>query len=176
VNPGINPGIKGSDRFGGNASVTSKWSAFKSIPPKRTRKVTASHSRDCDTIPERKSLLERLGGLSETFVQNAEWPYLRVEDSRQSLAIEGHRATEDDLAAALGGAKTGLEIANYLRAAQTIYDQALQYCHGKINPPLDLPTIRHIHSELFRGFDRQRREFRHAAIIDSRRTGHTARG
>jgi hypothetical protein len=34
-----------------------------------------------------------------------------VEDTRQSLAIEGYFATKDDLVAALGGGKTDLEIA-----------------------------------------------------------------
>jgi hypothetical protein len=44
-------------------------------------------------IEERRALLESLGGLPETTVRNQEWLDMLEEDTRQSLAIEGHFAT-----------------------------------------------------------------------------------
>ena len=96
-------------------------------------------------------------------MQNQEWLYMLAEDTRQSLAIEGYFATVEDLKAVLAGRKSDLEIANYFRAAQTIYDQALQYCRdGAL--ALNVPMIRHIHSELFRELDTRRGEFRKGGI------------
>ena len=117
---------------------------------------------NCYTLGERLMLLESLGGLPETTVQNAEWLYMLREDTRQSLAIEGHFVTEEQLAEILGGHKTDLEIANYFRIAQTTYDLALQYYRDATRVPLDLSVIRHFHSELFRASDKddQRGRFR----------------
>ena len=114
---------------------------------------------NCDTIDERRALFESLGGLPEVTVQNKEWLYMLEEDTRQSLAIEGYFATEEELEAVLRGGKTGLEIMNYFRTAQTLYDQALQYYRDK-SLQLALPVVRHIHSELFRELDDRRGDFR----------------
>jgi Fic family protein len=118
---------------------------------------------NCDTLAERKALLERLGGLPETTVQNMEWLYMLEEDTRQSLAIEGHFATEEELKAVLRGSKTDLAIANYFRTAETVYDQALQYYRDR-TVSLSLPVVRHIHSELFRELDTRRGDFRKGRI------------
>ena len=48
------------------------------------------------------------------------------EETRQSLSIEGYFATDAELKAVLSGRKTGIEILNYFRAAQGVYDLALQ--------------------------------------------------
>jgi fido (protein-threonine AMPylation protein) len=71
------------------------------------------------------------------------------EDTRHSLAIEGHLATEQQLKAVLQGRRSGPEIVNYFRTAQSLYDLALQH-HLEGQTYLDLPLIRHIHSELWR--------------------------
>src|SRR5215469_16459542 len=115
---------------------------------------------NCDTIQGRQALFERLGGLPETTVENTEWLYMLQEDTRQSLAIEGHFASQEELEAVLQGSKTDLDISNYFRIAQTVYDQALQYYRDKTPVPLELPVVRHIHSELFRGLDDRRGIFR----------------
>jgi len=117
----------------------------------------------CYSIPERKALLDDLGGLPETTVQNTEWLYMLEEDTRQSLSIEGYFATDQELEAVLAGRKTAPEIANYFRAAQAMYDFALQYYRDHI-VRLDVPLVRHIHSELFREMDARRGEFRRAGI------------
>jgi Fic family protein len=126
--------------------------------------VDEQAAKNCYMIEERRALLESLGGLPETTVRNQEWLYMLEEDTRQSLAIEGHFATEEELEAVLGGRKTDLEILNYFRIAQTVYDQALQYYRDKTPPPLGLPVVRHVHSELFRGLTERRGEFRKEGI------------
>lgn len=118
---------------------------------------------NCDNIERHEALLQRLGGLPETTLQNQEWHYMLAEDTRQSLAIEGYVATDEQLKAVLAGRKTDLEIANYFRAAQTVYDQALQYYRDR-TLILNIPMIRHIHSELFRELDSRRGEFRIGGI------------
>jgi fido (protein-threonine AMPylation protein) len=118
---------------------------------------------NCDTLSELKALFESLGGLPETTVQNTEWLYMLEEDTRQSLAIEGHFATEEELKAVLRGGKTDLAIANYFHTAETVYDQALQY-YRESTVLLGLPVVRHIHSELFRELDDRRGEFRKGGI------------
>jgi Fic family protein len=121
---------------------------------------------NCDKIARRKALLDSLGGIPETIVSNTEWLYMLEEETRHSLSIEGYFATEEELKAVLRGRKSEPEILNYYRIAQTIYDLALQYHREKI-VRLDLPTIRHIHSELFRevGFgSRFRGTFRSSSI------------
>lgn len=118
---------------------------------------------NCDTVAERAALLGSLGGLPETAVQNKEWLYMLEEDTRQSLAIEGHFATEEELKAVLRGSKTDLEVANYFRTAQTVYDQALQLYRDE-TLFLALPVVRHVHSELFREVDSRRGEFRKSDI------------
>ena len=60
-------------------------------------------TNNCYMIEEHRALFERLGGLPETTVQNLEWLYMLKEDTRQSLAIEGHFATQNELEAVLGG-------------------------------------------------------------------------
>lgn len=115
---------------------------------------------NCYNIDKRKELFESLGGLPEIAVQNREWLYMLQEDTRQSLAIEGYIATEEQLETVLRGERATLEITNYFRTAQSIYDQSLQYYRDKLPTPVSLPVVRHIHSELFRGLDTRRGEFR----------------
>ena len=117
----------------------------------------------CETLGERKALLERFGGLPETTVQNTEWLYILEQDTRHSLAIEGYFASEEELEAVLQGKRSNLEVTNYFRTAQTVYDQALQYYRDK-DLRLDLSLVRHIHSELFRGKNDQRGQFRRGSI------------
>jgi fido (protein-threonine AMPylation protein) len=119
---------------------------------------------NCYNIEKHRSLFESLGGFPEIVVENTEWLYMLREDTRQSLAIEGYFATEEELEAVLKGGRSTLEITNYFRTAQTMYDQALQYHRDNIYAPLSLPVIRHIHSELFRGLDNRRGEFRKMPI------------
>lgn len=118
--------------------------------------------KTCYTIDERRALFESLGGLQETTIQNTEWIYMLREDTRQSLAIEGHFATEEQLEAVLQGSKTDLDILNYFRIAQTAYDLALQYYRDKTRARLDSSVIRHFHSEIFRAssMNNQRGQFR----------------
>ena len=120
-------------------------------------------SLPCDTVDEHRALFESLGGLPETTVQNTEWLYMLEEDTRHSLAIEGYFASEKDVEAALKGGKSSLEITNYFRTAQTVYDQALQY-YRDTTIRLDVPMVRHIHSELFRDLDKRRGDFRKGGI------------
>lgn len=89
---------------------------------------------NCDNIDERQVLFERLGEVPETTVENTEWLYMLQEDTRQSLAIEGHCASEEELEAVLHRGKTDLDISNYFRIAQTVYDQGLQYYRDKPLP------------------------------------------
>lgn len=118
----------------------------------------------CDTLPSRKALFDRFGGLPETTMQNTEWLYMLGQDTRHSLAIEGYFANEDELEAVVQGQRSRLEITNYYRTAQTVYDQALQYYRDR-GFQLDLSLVRHIHSELFRGADDRRRgQFRLSGI------------
>ncbi len=117
----------------------------------------------CDRLDEHEALLRSLGGLPETAVENAEWLYMLEEDTRQSLAIEGHFATEEDLQAVLQGRKKDLEIQNHFRMAQTAYDLALQYYRDNM-VQLSVAMVRHIHSELFRELDTRRGEFRCGGI------------
>ncbi len=127
--------------------------------------MSSTQSASCYNIEKRRDLFESFGGLPQTTVQNKEWIYMLAEDTRQSLAIEGYFSSEEELENMLSGAKTRSEITNYFRAAQTLYDQALQYYRDSIDPPLSLPIVRHIHSELFRDIDNLRRgDFRKEAI------------
>jgi hypothetical protein len=41
----------------------------------------------CDSIRQRKALLDELGGLPETIVENQEWLYMLEEETRHSLSI-----------------------------------------------------------------------------------------
>ncbi len=122
-------------------------------------------------INKRLKLLNTLGGLPDNNllgVQNREWLYMLEEETRQSLSIEGYFATEEELEAVLTGRKTQPEILNYFRTAQSMYDLALQY-HREEEQPwqrifLDVPLIKHIHSELFREIDSRRGQFRTGSI------------
>ena len=127
-----------------------------------TEKTVNQGQSNCDTS-QRLELLEQLGGLTETSVQNSEWLYMLEEDTRQSLAIEGYFATELELKGVLTGRKTTPEIQNYYRVAQSMYDQALQ---GRREGELMLymALVRHVHSELFRELSPKRGEFRRGAI------------
>jgi fido (protein-threonine AMPylation protein) len=118
---------------------------------------------NCDNLPQRKALFDALGGVPETAVRNIEWAYMLQEETRNSLAIEGVIATEQELKAVLQGRKTTQEILNYYRTAQNIYDLALQdYREGETH--LSVSLVRHVHSELFREQSKNRGEFRQKRI------------
>lgn len=121
------------------------------------------HAAHCQTLSARKALLERFGGLPETTVRNTEWLYMLEQDTRHSLAIEGYFASEEELEAVLQGRRSSLEITNYFRTAQTLYDQALQYFRDN-DLRIDLSLVRHIHSELFRESDERRGQFRTGGV------------
>jgi hypothetical protein len=126
------------------------------------RVLSERAASNCYKIEERRALFESLGGLHEVTIQNTEWLYMLREDTRQSLAIEGYFASEEQFEAVLQGQKADLEILNYFRIAQIVYDQALQYRRDNAMAPLNTSVIRHFHSELFRasGMDSQRGQFR----------------
>lgn len=116
-----------------------------------------------ETLTERKALLERFGGLPETTVQNTEWLYMLEQDTRHSLAIEGYFASEEELKQTIEGKRSNVEALNYFRAAQAIYDQALQFYRDR-DLQLRLSLVRHIHSELFRNKDERRGQFRLSGV------------
>lgn len=124
---------------------------------------TASFEGD---LKRRKALLEDLGGISNaaTQVKNSEWMYMLEEETRQSLSIEGYFATEKELKDVLHGRKRSPEILNYYRAAQSMYDLALQYYREEDQTRLDVPLVAHVHSELFRDLTDNRGRFRQASI------------
>lgn len=120
-----------------------------------------------DDLDRRKALLDGFGGLSgaATRVRNSEWAYMLEEETRQSLAIEGYFSTEEELKDILGGRKGRPEIVNYHRAAQSVYDFALQYYREGEEASLNLPMVRHVHSELFREVRQDRGRFRSGSIM-----------
>ncbi|GEM47720.1 Fic family protein [Deinococcus cellulosilyticus] len=122
-----------------------------------------SIQKHCDNIQKLSDRLEQLGGVPDTVVHNNEWLYMLQEETRHSLSIEGYFATEQELKLILSGKKTGPEILNYFRIAQSMYDLGLQY-HQEQDLRLDLATIRHIHSELFRELTQDRGQFRQGRI------------
>jgi Fic family protein len=126
---------------------------------------TVNISKLYSNLEERKALLGQLGGLSDaaTRVKNREWLYMLKEETRHSLSIEGHFATEKELKEVLQGRRTDPEVLNYYRTAQTAYDFALQY-HREGEVRLDVAFVRHIHSELFREVSQLRGEFRRGGI------------
>lgn len=103
-------------------------------------------------LDRRMERLKELGGLPSGViaVRNDEWLYMLEEETRHSLAIEGYFATEKELKTIIaGGQHTDSEILGYYRTAGSLYDLALQY-HRENDFRIDIPLIRHIHSELFR--------------------------
>ncbi|HEY7781213.1 MAG TPA: hypothetical protein VIC85_13460, partial [Ktedonobacterales bacterium] len=68
--------------------------------------MTTSTATLCDTLPARKALFDRFGGLPETTVENSEWLCMLEQDTRHSLAIEGYFATEEELKAVLQGGRS----------------------------------------------------------------------
>jgi Fic family protein len=122
-----------------------------------------SQEKDRDTLERKLALFLRLGGLPDTEVSNQEWLYMLQLETRHSLSIEGHFSTESELKAVLNLRKSYPEILNYYRTAQGQYDLALQY-RREGDFRLDLPLVRHIHSELFRELSSSRGEFRRGSI------------
>ena len=114
-------------------------------------------------LTRRLHKLTELGGLPLVGVRNDEWFYLLQEETRQSLSIEGYVATDSELKAVLSGRRSGPEILNSFRAAQGLYDLALQY-HRENELVINLPLIRHIHSELSRELDVRRGLLRSGGI------------
>ncbi|MFN4072636.1 MAG: Fic family protein [Thermus sp.] len=107
-------------------------------------------------IEERRDVLQRLGGLDLPLVQvaNREWLYMLQEDTRHSLAIEGYFTSEAELKEVVRGGKASIEeipvqILNYFRTAQFVYEQALQDAKEGVFR-LDVAFINNIHGQLFR--------------------------
>lgn len=114
-------------------------------------------------LTRRLHKLAELGGLPPVGVRNDEWLYMIQQETRHSLSIEGYFATDAELKAVLGGQRSGPEILNYFRAAQGLYDLALQH-HREGELVVNVALIRHIHSELFRELDDRRGLFRGGGI------------
>ena len=114
-------------------------------------------------LTRRLHKLAELGGLPPVGVRNDEWLYMLQQETRHSLSIEGYFATDAELKAVLGGQRSGPEILNYFRAAQGLYDLALQH-HREGELVVNVALIRHIHSELFRELDDRRGLFRGGGI------------
>lgn len=121
-----------------------------------------------ERLNRRLSIFEEFGGLSSIVVQNQEWLYMLSEETRNSLSIEGHFASETELKAVIEGKKSYPEVLNYFNTSQSAYDLALQQHrehHGVFAATYD---IKHIHSELFRGISDTRGSFRNGSIIIQR--------
>jgi len=100
-------------------------------------------------LEERKKLLD----LRQIDISNKEWLYMLGEETRHSVAIEGIFSSEEDLDAVIerGPASSNVqsEIINYFRAAQFVYDLALQYRNDYVKPHY-IHIIRTLHNQLFR--------------------------
>lgn len=116
------------------------------------RKAETAYSKLRRALEERLALLRRFGGIDLHLVQvaNEEWLYMLQEDTRHSLAIEGYFATERELRDVLKGKKGAVEVLNYFRTAQFVYEQALQDLQEGIWH-LDVAFVNNIHGQLFRG-------------------------
>ena len=79
-------------------------------------------------LEERRALLEAFGGIDLDLIQvaNEEWLYMLQEDTRHSLAIEGHFASEQELRQVLRDRRGSAEVFNYFRTAQFVYELAFQ--------------------------------------------------
>ncbi|WP_289059285.1 Fic family protein [uncultured Mesotoga sp.] len=100
-------------------------------------------------LDERKKLLD----LKQIDISNKEWLYMLGEETRHSVAIEGIFSSEEDLDAVIerNAASNSVqsEIINYFRAAQFVYDLALQYRNDYVKPHY-IHVIRTLHSQMFR--------------------------
>ncbi|WP_425145140.1 hypothetical protein [Deinococcus sp.] len=114
-------------------------------------------------LTRRLHKLAALGGLPPVGVRNDEWLYMLQQETRQSLSIEGYVTTDSELRAVLSGRRSGPEILNYFRAAQSVYDLALQQ-HREQEVAVSLALVRHVHSEVFRELDERRGLFRTGSI------------
>ncbi|MFO7881336.1 MAG: Fic family protein [Kosmotogaceae bacterium] len=107
------------------------------------------------SIPEnelirRKELLKA----TKIDVSNKEWLYMLGSETRHSVAIEGIFTYEKELKAVIERSDYSTDIdqrvLNYFRAAQFLYDMAIQYRNSKEIPPYVL-LIRTLHSQLYKG-------------------------
>jgi len=100
-------------------------------------------------LEERKNLLD----LKKIDISNKEWLYMLGEETRHSVAIEGIFSSEEDLDAVIernaASSSVQSEIINYFRAAQFVYDLALQYRNDYVKPHY-IHVIRTLHSQMFR--------------------------
>lgn len=107
---------------------------------------------DIKQLFRRKELLD----LKNIDISNKEWIYMLGEETRNSVAIEGVFASEKDLEAVISRnteeRNVKVEIINYFRAAQFIYDFALTYRNSKEKPHY-LHIIRTLHSQLHKNMD-----------------------
>lgn len=115
------------------------------------RRPIGAYNKYRHLVKERWDLLQRLGGLDLALVQvaNREWLYMLREDTRHSLAIEGYFASEAELEEVVRGGRASVEVLNYFRTAQFVYEQALQDVKEGIFR-LDVAFINNIHGQLFR--------------------------
>src|SRR6056297_2991476 len=107
---------------------------------------------DIKQLIRRKELLD----LKNIDISNKEWLYMLGEETRNSVAIEGVFVSEKDLEAVITRhteeKNVKVEIINYFRAAQFIYDFALTYRNSKEKPHY-LHIIRTLHSQLHKSLN-----------------------
>jgi len=107
---------------------------------------------DIKQLIKRKELLD----LKNIELSNKEWIYMLGEETRNSVAIEGVFVSEKDLEAVIANntekKNVKVEIINYFRAAQFIYDFALTYRDSKEKPHY-LHIIRTLHSQLHKNLN-----------------------
>ena len=107
---------------------------------------------DIKQLIKRKELLD----LKNIDISNKEWIYMLGEETRNSVAIEGVFVSEKDLEAVITRnteeKNVKVEIINYFRAAQFIYDFALTYRNSKEKPHY-LHIIRTLHSQLHKSLN-----------------------
>ena len=101
-------------------------------------------------LNRRKRLLQTI----KIDVSNKEWLYMLGTETRHSVAIEGIFSNERELKAVIERSDTppdiDLRVLNYFRAAQFLYDMAIQYRNSGEVPPY-IMLIRTLHSQLHRG-------------------------
>jgi len=100
-------------------------------------------------LEERKKLLD----LKQIDISNKEWLHMLGEETRHSVAIEGIFSSEEDLDAVIernaASSSVQSEIVNYFRAAQFVYDLAIQYRNDFVKPHY-IHVIRTLHNQMFR--------------------------
>ena len=98
------------------------------------------------------SFRKKINEIHKIDISNKEWLYMLGEETRHSVAIEGIFSKENELKKVIENNSeedVKIEIINYFRAAQFIYDFALQFRDQKEIPPY-MQIIKTLHSQLFK--------------------------